>query len=275
MKPIFYLVVTSLLFSTPNLHSAPVQHTDYLGNAVPQKSGAVLSSRYSYAEEVWQHLVADSDPELDGTLPPINNDEPAFFDLLAQAKDKNIDGENFIIQIDVYSARYRLEQMKSIGQKFPRRISIVAHGGKEFIHIQTGPGDASTTIRFEGRKLAKQLAPFIEDDSLIDIVACTACEFTERFAAELKKLGVRARVRGFASILTPSAENTLRFTEVEEGVVLETDYREFLLTGEINESVHNALEGHVVGYDTSLEDINIDADKVVKWVKHDELETCL
>tara|TARA_B110000908_G_scaffold165983_1_gene216333 strand:+ start:1031 stop:1279 length:249 start_codon:yes stop_codon:yes gene_type:complete len=82
-------------------------------------------------------------------------------------------------------------------------------------------------------------------------------------------------VRGFASILTPSAENTLRFTEVEEGVVLETDYREFLLTGEINESVHNALEGHVVGYDTSLEDINIDADKVVKWVKHDELETCL
>ena len=72
MKNIFYLVITSLLFSTANLHAVPIQPRNFEGGVVPFNRAAVLTSRYSYDKEIELHIEApDLDPETALTLPPI------------------------------------------------------------------------------------------------------------------------------------------------------------------------------------------------------------
>ena len=266
MKHILYLVITSLFLSTPNLHAAPVQFVDYDGIAVPLDRGAVLSSRLTYLKEV--KMIFSKHP----------GDNPAFFDLLTQAKDKDLAGVQFSTHLEIMGEKVRLNDMRSIGQKLPKRIAIVAHGGKEFIRVDAESEEFvnNLLIRFEGSKLAKQLAPFIEDDSLIDIVACKACNFAEKFAAELKSQGISAKVRGFNFILTPD-KDILFFTNYG---FTGTDYREFLLTGTIEEEQLNAVEEFVAGYDTTLENMDVESSEVVKWYREEalngeELETCL
>ena len=262
MKHIFYFFITSLFLSALNLHAAPVQPLDYGGNEVPYNRGVVLTSRDTYEEEIKAHINQET------------GDNPAFYDLLTQAKDKDIAKEGLTTRLQVMGERVRLNNMKAIGQKLPKRIAIVAHGGQEFIRV--GTDNVARTVRFEGRKLAKQLAPFIEDDSLIDIVACKACNFAERFAAELKSQGISAKVRGFNFILTPD-KDTLFFTDYG---FIGTDYRKFLLTGTIDEEKLNDVEEFVAGYDTTLENMDVESSEVVEWYREEalngeELETCL
>ena len=78
MKHIFYFFITSLFLSALNLHAAPVQPLDYGGNEVPYNRGVVLTSRYTYQVEVKAHINQQA------------GDNPAFYDLLTQAKDKDI-----------------------------------------------------------------------------------------------------------------------------------------------------------------------------------------
>ncbi|MDG0995728.1 MAG: hypothetical protein P8O97_01085 [Gammaproteobacteria bacterium] len=258
MKHIFYLVITSLFLSTPNLHAAPVQFVDYDGIAVPMDRGAVLTSRYTYLKEV-KNIISGH---------PGGN--PAFFDLLTQAKDKDMAEVEFSRHLEIMGEKVRLNDMRSIGQKLPKRIAIVAHGGKEFIRVDAESEEFvnNVLIRFEGSKLAKQLAPFIDDDSLIDIVACKAFQCAEKFAAELKRLGIRAKVRGFPNLITPK-DGYLIFEGSGESRT-RINYRKFLLTGFVDETEDIPGKGarvvdYIKGFDTTLEKMSVPETQAVEW----------
>ena len=263
MKHIFYLVITSLFLSTPNLHAAPVQFVDYDGIAVPLDRGAVLTSRYTYLKEVKK--IISGHP----------GDNPAFFDLLTQAKDKDLAGVQFSTHLEIMGEKVRLNDMRSIGQKLPKRIAIVAHGGNEFIRVDAESEEFvnNLLIRFEGKKLAKQLAPFIEDDSLIDIVACKAFLCAENFAAELKRLGIRAKVRGFSNLIKPK-DGDLIFSGLGDPLTkisgTRINYRKFLLTGFVDETEDIPGKGlrvvdYIKGFDTTLEEMRVHETQAVEW----------